>query len=460
MPITELRILPPLAIARLGSSDQPLENYDLVVTDRLAHREIRPAETLRIDAASGEITEAYIPDAPIAFRDGAAIRPVAPFLELFARTSDDVLEPLTLELLAAEGLSPNDIRWTVTVGNLKVERRTGKEADRIIARASFSDHDSHVLNGECENFLPGAVLPLGTVRFIKPNDAFPSIRLRYTPAAGLVYGAHAERILEDGVNGPIAEPDDVVAGRIVYDTSKGAWRGYFDKASPADTNPGAIYAGYEDGDGNQVSWGYLDDECDGIVAAELDVGGQALKAHARIGVGPPAFAPDSLPIRTVADELEQALLGSEVASDEALPEHVEEIVRRALETVRLLNTAVMNGNPVDGRLATASIMPSQDANDYHRAFGPIMAPSLVDNLSVVALHQAVMTALASGTPPWFGDVLREPEEVGDLSDKGRRKMPAMMRGADARYLTLTRRQIDIVRKSVMRGLFLGEDSAK
>ena len=29
----------------------------------------------------------------------------------------------------------------------------------------------------------------------------------------------------------------------------------------------------------------------------------------------------------------------------------------------------------------------------------------------------------------------------------------MMRGADARYLTLTRRQIDMIRKSVARGLF-------
>jgi hypothetical protein len=113
----------------------------------------------------------------------------------------------------------------------------------------------------------------------------------------------------------------------------------------------------------------------------------------------------------------------------------------------------MNGNPVNGRLATASIMPSQDANDYHRMFAPIMATTLVDNLSVVALHQSVLAALKSGTPPWFADVLRQPEEVGDLSDKGRRKMPAMMRGADARYLTLTRRQIDMIRKSITHRLF-------
>ena len=38
MSILEIRILPPLAIARLGSSSEPLENYDLVVEDPLGHR--------------------------------------------------------------------------------------------------------------------------------------------------------------------------------------------------------------------------------------------------------------------------------------------------------------------------------------------------------------------------------------------------------------------------------------
>jgi hypothetical protein len=222
---------------------------------------------------------------------------------------------------------------------------------------------------------------------------------------------------------------------------------------PTDTNPGGIYAGYADSKNNQFSWGYLDDECDGIIAVEAALGGRTLRAYARIGAGPPSFAPDGLPIRTVADELEQAMFGPVVAADEVSPAEIEEIVRRAFETVRLLNTSVMNGNPVNGRLAPASIMPSQDSNDYHRMFEAIMATTLVDNLSVVALHQTVLTALKSGTPAWFADVLRHPGEVGDLTDKGRRKMPAMMRGADARYLTLTRRQIDKIRKSVARGLF-------
>jgi hypothetical protein len=452
MSILELRILPPLAVARLGSSPEPLENYDLVVDDPLGYRKIQPSETLRIDPATGEIVEAYTPNR-IQFRDGDRIRPVAPFLEVFARTGEDVLEPLTLDLLKAEGLAPENLCWTVTLGNIKAFRRTGDVNDKILAEASVSDHAPHPLEGQCANFLAGKTLPLGSVQYIKPTPAFPEIRLRYTPAAGLVYGARAERIVEDGPGGPVTEPDPVLDGRIIYDDAKGGWRGYFDKGAPTETNPGAIYAGYANNDGFQVSWGYLDDECDGIVSVELAAGGQTLRAYARIGAGPPSFAPDGLPIRTVSDELEQAMFGPEVAASEISPAEVEEIVRRAFETVRLLNTAVMNGNPVNGRLATASIMPSQDANDYHRMFAPIMATTLVDNLSVVALHQSVLAALKSGTPSWFADVLRQPEEIGDLSDKGRRKMPAMMRGADARYLTLTRRQIDIIRKSIAHRLF-------
>jgi len=100
-----------------------------------------------------------------------------------------------------------------------------------------------------------------------------------------------------------------------------------------------------------------------------------------------------------------------------------------------------------------STMPSQDSNDTNRFFAPIMAPTLVDNLAVVALHQGIFATLRSGTRPWFVDVLRLPEEVGDLTDKGRRKMPAMMRGADGRYLALTRRQIDTIRKLAAKGPF-------
>jgi hypothetical protein len=451
--ISEIRILPPLVIARLGSSPEPLENYNLEPPDDVVgFRKIVPAETLYL-AADGSIARAEAPH-KIVFRDGDRIRPVAPFLELFARVDGD-LAPLTTSILDRYKLSPADVKWSVRAGNLKVFRRTGKEDDRVYADAGpFSDHDIHPLDGKCPNFVTGAKLPLGSVRYIRPTPAFPQIRLRFTPAEGKVYGSSTKRQQLD-LAGKVTEVDDpvITADRVIYDAARGTWRGYADSGAPIETNPGAIYAGFQDQNGAQRSWGYLDDECDGMVAAELRVGDQTLRSFAHFGAGPPAFAPDGFPIRTVGDELEQALFGVQVTHPEATLEAAEDILRRAFETVRLLNTAVMNGNTINGRTAVASMMPAQDSNDTSRLFAPIMAPSAVDNLAIVSLHQTVFAALRSGSRPWFVDILRQPEEIGDLSDKGRRKMPAMMRGADARYMTLTRRQIDLIKRAAERGPF-------
>jgi hypothetical protein len=84
---------------------------------------------------------------------------------------------------------------------------------------------------------------------------------------------------------------------------------------------------------------------------------------------------------------------------------------------------------------------------------PIMARSLVDSLALEQLHASLLTALRSGAAPWFADVLRRYDEVGDLSDRARRKMPAMMRGADGRHLTLTRRQVAVIRELVRGPVF-------
>ena len=153
MSIVELIILPPLAIARLGSSPTPLDNYELEVPPGgLDFRRIVPAETLDVDPATGEIADARVPQS-IRFRDGDQIRPVAPFLEVFARTSDGAFEPLTLDLLRANGLAPKDVRWTVEVGNIKAFRRTGQDRDKAIAKVSFSDHAVHALDATSVAFI-------------------------------------------------------------------------------------------------------------------------------------------------------------------------------------------------------------------------------------------------------------------------------------------------------------------
>lgn len=457
MTIAEIRILPPFAIGRLGASETPLENYDLVVDDDniLGFREIKDAETFRVDRKTGEITGTYVPDR-VRFRDGGAIRPVAPFLEVFARTADDTLEPLTLDLLKKHGLTPASLKWRVEVGNLKIFRRTLADEDRIEAKAEFNDHMAHALQGHCGNFIDGKILPLGFAQYIKPTPKFPELRLRFTPAAGWVYGASDKRKTVDHFDNIVEMTDPILSPeRIVYDPKKGKWLGFDDNDTPVAerTMPAQIYAGYSDPkSGDQISWGYLDDECDGIVTATLTIDGKELSAFARIAAGPPTFAPDSIPIRTVADELDQALLGPDTDAGVTL-EEAEEIVRRAVESVRLMNTAAMNGNTIDGRTNAASTMVRQDSNDFSRYFQPIMTPTSVDNHALLALHQNILTALRSGTGAWFAQALRQPEDIGDLSDAGRRKMPALMRGADGRMLTLSRRQIDTIVKNATGTMF-------
>src|SRR5260370_38039057 len=105
-----------------------------------------------------------------------------------------------------------------------------------------------------------------------------------------------------------------------------------------------------------------------------------------------------------------------------------------------------------GGPSAATTMVVHDTGDTGGASEPIMDPSLVNNSSPAHLHEAILASLLSGTAPWFTGVLRRYDQIGDLSDRGRRKMPAFMRGADGRYMTLTRRQIDLIEKVASRNL--------
>ncbi|MCA3574350.1 MAG: hypothetical protein IOC86_10570 [Aestuariivirga sp.] len=94
--IKGLRILPPIAIGRLGSADEQLDNYTLEISnkDTLGFRHIKPAETLVVDDKSGKIIRTHTAR-NMTFTDDGKIRPVAPFLEVFAVMEDDSLVPLT-----------------------------------------------------------------------------------------------------------------------------------------------------------------------------------------------------------------------------------------------------------------------------------------------------------------------------------------------------------------------------
>jgi len=448
--IRELRILPPFAIGRLGSAPDPLDNYTIEtgLDMKLGFRPIKPAQTLIVDATTGEIRESRTP-ASVQFKQGDRIRPVAPFLEVFALTSDNELVPLTVEMLERNKLSSAAISWRASVANRKIVRRTASEADLVAADTQwFTGHASQTLKGRCKNFIAGDhFVDFGTVRYIRPNTAFPQIRLRFTPAAGLIYGADVD------------DPDGVIPReRAIYDHSlKYGWY-HFESHGENETIPPSLFAIEPPApswlyDNKAVSRGYFDDACDGFVEVKLTLAdGRELAAKARICSAPPAVVPDSLFVRSLADDLEQVINGPAIA-DEEPPEitraRAEDIVRRAFETVRFLNVAVMNGNNFKGRSALSlDSMPEEEAADTERAIRPVMTPEGADTLAILALHQQVFAALRGGAAPWFLRLLRNPDEVSDFTDHGRRKMPALMCGADNSYLALTHRQIDTIRKAV------------
>jgi len=476
--IRALRILPPMAIARLGSAPEPVGNYTLDDNpdQPLEFRELKLQPTFVVDPTTGEISGNDTPT-EITFKDvdengSPRIRPVAPFLEVWALTDKGNLEPLTVALLRGVAVGPESVEWNVRLGNRKAARRTGDQNDAVHAATGwFSHHEPHRLEGHCPNFVKDAHIDFGSVRYIRPNHHFPEIRLRFTPAKGLIYGPNgpSPRQPEEDPFMTKDTPYVIPPERQVYDVKKGGWCGFevpagIDNADPDyegdffnETMPPSLFASLPPAppwlhDNVAISRGYLDDACDGIVEVRLKLkDGKTLTAAARVTAGPPMMVPDSLYLRNLADDLDQVIHGPAVPADE--PEEVTraramDIVRRAFETVRFLNVAVMNGNPVNGRdPLDFDTMPAEEAFDVGRLMRPVVPERTADTLMILGLHQQVYSALRGGATPWFADVLRRPDEVADFTNHGRRKMPAMMCGADGNYLALTWRQIQTIVKA-------------
>lgn len=457
--ILGLRILPPVAFGRLGSSDTPMDNYSVQPdpNDPLGYRHLQGEETFVVDPVNGGITKSHVPTR-LQLRDDGKIRPVAPFLEVWAITAPDRMEPLTLTMLTAAGLTAQSVSWTVQVKNSKVFRRTADPKDDIQALATptpFTDHALHDLRGTAGNLTPNSVIPLGSVRYIRPTAEFPQIRLRFTPGKGGVYGPAG------------VEDESVPPANRVYALPKGkGWYGWTNrdangKQKTPETLGPTLYAIEAPApvwinQGDIVSRGYLDDTCDGIVTVSLTVGKVTHTATARIASAPHNFVLDAGFPRTLGDDLEQALLGPVVdptEPHEVTMQRTEEIMRRAFETVRFMNVPVLNNNLVKGRPNLADNMPVNDAIDARRPSEPAMATENTDTLAVTRLHQQVLTTMKASIPSWFLRLLRQPEEIGDLTPLGRRKMPALMSGAEGRYMTLTRRQISLFRKASESALF-------
>jgi hypothetical protein len=448
MTITKIVILPPLAFARFGSHPKPLDSYTLKLpqgheTPLDNYRCIVPEPTFTV-SDNGEIESAATPD-KIVFKEGDKVRPVAPFFELWAECDDGSFNQLNMAHLESAKLE-----WRVNVANLKVFRRTQDEPDRVEATTGwFSDHEVYELRGSCDHFVTDGYIKFGSVRYIKPNTKHPEIRLRFTPSAGLIYGPDETR------TEPFLPP-----GRRIHKSGHTKWKGWEHKdadditmaVEDVETVPPSLFAveppapPWLHTDKKAVSRGYLDDACDGFVRARLTVSGNTLEAKARIGVAPPHYAPDSLFIRNLVDDLEQANEGTEITRDST--DRALDIVRRAFETVRFMNVAVMNGNDFKGKKQLElDSMPAEEAFVYwgERQVPPIFSPCPTAKM-VLYHHRRVYEAIRQGTGAQYAERLRRPDDVGKLTDE-RQKMPALMCGADNLYLALTRRQISAIENS-------------
>lgn len=366
-------VLPPAAFARLGGSSRPLDNYEWRADPSIhggSQTVIEPATTLGV-SEDGTV-EPYRPGT-IRFRDGKDLRPVAPFFELWARilytpadadaapipgtviAGSQAEVPLTATLLSLLGGSPAGVSYEVRVANRKAARRTGDDANAFEAsiKVRGDDHAARPLlaitpprPGQVPLVTPAHPITLGSFQVMRPirrsqlDVDLDVLRVRFTPASGQVYGPPTavdaqgttrEEIFE--IVPPTNRTLNPDASWLRYDGSYGTYI----NPEPWDTYDGA------DQDQN-VSWGVVDDTCDGMIGVSVVVHAKRFSASARVFVGPPDYAPDRRPFASLADDLadrdEEPVSAEDLADRETREEvkaAVADLFARVFETASLLN---------------------------------------------------------------------------------------------------------------------------
>lgn len=386
MLIHEIYFQPPLAIARVGPGRSPMPNFRWV-TDRTihgAHRTtVQPDVTLSV--GSDGALSAELPD-QIEFSENGDLKPVAPFFELWARYLDADGKPqdapLTETLLRALGGWLKGVRYSITLANRKAERRTlsaacGYEGSITIAGddhapreiEAFSPHNP----GEIPLVARERPIPLGSAQAVRPHVGrkklskdcaeidFDTLRIRFTPARGEVYGTPQSTF---GPASPLppgyALPAVTLGGRVHEIVPAGnrilnggtPWSTYVMAAvgEQQDPQPSDSYDGANTGD-NQ-SWAVVDDTCDGVIEAQVVVGGRRFLAHARVFSSCPDYAPDRRAFYSFADELADRDLAPalpEKAAETHLIEAgaaVADLFQRVFEVASSVNLAATRNHAV------------------------------------------------------------------------------------------------------------------
>jgi hypothetical protein len=488
--IRSIFIDPPIAVARLGGSNTPQDAYLWVESpDPRSDGETTIAPTWSLTVLSDGSVEPKKPDA-VVFRDGPLIRPVCPFLELWALMGEPgsapdtwTEAPLTPALLAQHGVDESAITVRVDAHNLKAARRT---ANANLGFGTFppveikgDNHDSIVLFGVSPAgarppMIPkGRNIPLGSVQIMRsrpnpPNADFSGevdieiLRLRFTPGRGRFYGPPA------AATAPRRPPFPAIDANNAFLDPRAGWFGARMSAQlqaviqPADTYDGSEQTRNDDG----PALGVVDDTCEARIEVTLALrGGAPMKAVANVFAGPPDFAPDRRPFLSLADELNDraadATARNAAMSAADLDAWVEDLFERIYETVSLLNVdhwrsergLTLTGN----RLRAAPIagdgvpQPRQALGGQDAMRNPdltIAAPTADDPLPLstharmrhrtLADLQSLRDFIAQN-PDRLAQLVRQPFEIErqEGGDATTMRMPPFMRHSNAEPLTLS-----------------------
>ena len=191
MNIRELRILPPLAIARVGSAPEPVVNYtiDDNPDQPLGFRPLVAQETLVVDKQTGEIACSFVPE-EITFKDARTAHPpggAVPRSVCAVRTTRKLV-PLTLDLLRrGGGGSRSDF---VECERRKPQGRPPHQRQQRHGRQPSPDGSlitsQSLLQGHCPNFISkAACIDFGQVRYVRaePSDSQRSGSVSRRPRA-------------------------------------------------------------------------------------------------------------------------------------------------------------------------------------------------------------------------------------------------------------------------------------
>jgi len=449
--LIEIRILPPIAIARMGNAEQPMENYDY--SDEYSDNFIRKLKfkpNLVIENSVTTLSDEPLKTGfvkPSDFKKKVnvsnLIKPVSPFIELWGifEGSEDKLVPLTSKKLKESGFELCDLVCELEAANKKIYRRTNEIRDIIEPKASTSDegyntakllkicgddYKKYPINARADSFIDKKqTISFGSFQVCPPSSD-DLIRLRFTPSKGKLYQ-----------NQPIETGTHAAVNRVQVKLDS-SWTSLSEIKTDRHPMPQKT-----------IDPGLFDDTCDCLLTIKI---GNQLTANSRIFSGPPDFSPDTEFLRSGFDEFEQYLMGNEVSEREypdspegnqILITEVINIMQRAVDTVSISKPFGMARrwySEESIKNIGLSYFENQYVVDKHKQiFKQLLAvqkkPQTSNNKKLMAvwlnfLHDKLRTTSLA------------PEDKSDsvINTIQSYKMPLFMRGSDYGFLVLTERQ--------------------